>query len=548
MITIYNFDVMKALKQMPDESVDCVITSPPYYGLRNYNIESVIFDGEKDCEHEFDVKEIDDPMYRAGKGDHDKEGLSGTKIDYKKYRTGYCKKCNAWLGNIGLEPTPQEYINHLVEIFTEIMRVLKSTGVFFLNIGDCYVTHRSGRDAEINISKKERLNSLVTRNSPKKSLKSNWFQEKQKLLIPHRIAIALQEKGFLIRDDIVWVKKLIMYPDKESIGSCMPFPVKDKLLPATEYIFQITKSPKYFFNLEKVKTPIKNSTIERAKRPLSSTYKNDIIGNPYVHHKGMEKAHERWANKCVGKEDYTNWSVKCIEVENVNPTNALMFKRMNQFSKMIQQEHFASFPTSLVDYKDIPIGEFSKEELIKNGVGDPKVNKINEHKQWAVKERDGFVKVRDLPYIKEFSKYINDVRKQASKTIDEIEEIYGNQSPHHWFNAESFPNSRDYLKLKEILSLDNRYDKNIIEEKYKSAEKGKTKYIKKIISCDCNVGFVKGIVLDPFVGSGTTLLVARKLHMDSIGIELSPKFVKIIEKRLFKKNKPLFPEEIKILK
>ncbi len=246
------------------------------------------------------------------------------------------------------------------------MRVLKDDGVMFLNIGDSYATHRSGKDAEINISNKERLKVLVTRNAPKKDVKSNWFQEKQKLLIPHRIAIALQEKGFIIRDDICWVKKLVIYPNKESVGSTMPFPVKDRFLSATEYIFQITKSPRYYFNLKSVKTPIKNSTIERAKRGISSTYKNDLEGNPYPHHKGMEDYYNKLSKDYIDDNDgarrtrtkinlsvkkgYANGSVKGIDVEDANPTNAIMFKRMNQYSKKCQQQHFASFPTSLAEF------------------------------------------------------------------------------------------------------------------------------------------------------------------------------------------------------
>jgi DNA modification methylase len=337
---IYQGDALEVLKTFPDNSIDMCLTSPPYYGLRNYGIE----------------------------------------------------------GQIGLEKHPQDYINNLLIIFREVMRVLKPTGVFFLNLGDSYATHRSGKDSEINFSNEDRLNSLIQRNAPNKENKSNWNQEKQKLLIPHRIAIALQEEGFIVRDDICWIKKMVMYPDKKSFGSTMPFPVKDKLLPATEYVFQIVKSKKYYFKLEDVKTDIKNSTIERARRPISSTYTNDIKGNPYTKHEGILKANNKWANQelnyneakekyiddndsarrtrtklnlCVGKKGYNNWNVKIdkntgyigpndseycignvrsINVIKANPTNAVMFRKMNQNSKKIPQKHFASYPLTLADF------------------------------------------------------------------------------------------------------------------------------------------------------------------------------------------------------
>ena len=235
-------DAIQILKKMPDEFVDCIITSPPYWQLRRYT----------------------DSQEEIGKEEH-----------------------------------PKEYINKIVEICVECMRVLKSTGNFFLNLGDSYATHKAGKDTEIRISKEKRLESLVTRNAPKKSLKSNWFQEKQKLLIPHRIAISLQDKGFIIRDDNVWVKKLTIFPDKESIGSTMPFPIKDRFSSSTEYIFHIVKSKRYYFNLESVKLPTKKSTIERAKYPLSSSFKRQVKNNPYLHHKGMDEYNKRLADKII---------------------------------------------------------------------------------------------------------------------------------------------------------------------------------------------------------------------------------------------------------
>lgn len=285
---IYQGDALEVLKTFPDNSIDMCLTSPPYYGLRNYGIE----------------------------------------------------------GQIGLEKHPQDYINNLLIIFREVMRVLKPTGVFFLNLGDSYATHRSGKDSEINFSNEDRLNSLIQRNAPNKENKSNWNQEKQKLLIPHRIAIALQEEGFIVRDDICWIKKMVMYPDKKSFGSTMPFPVKDKLLPATEYVFQIVKSKKYYFKLEDVKTDIKNSTIERARRPISSTYTNDIKGNPYTKHEGILKANNKWANQ----ELNYNEAKEKYNVIKANPTNAVMFRKMNQNSKKIPQKHFASYPLTLADF------------------------------------------------------------------------------------------------------------------------------------------------------------------------------------------------------
>lgn len=330
---VLNGDVLQELRNIPDESIDCIVTSPPYFGLRNYNIPPQIWGGRSDCMHKFNISKIKDPMDRNGNGDHDKNGLHWNKIDYKEFEVGYCELCGAWKGNLGLESHPQEYINHLVEIVCECMRVLKKSGVMFLNIGDSYGSHRDAKSSQFKKVSKDKLDSLIVKNQGN----DKWFRNKQKLLIPHRMAIAIQDRGFIIRDDICWVKKLNVFLDRKSIGCTMPFPVKDKLLPATEYIFQIVKSEKYFFNLEDVKTEIKNSTMERAKRPLSSTYSNDVKGNPYVKHNGMNKSAEKWADDK-------------LKNKKANPTNAIMFRRMNQYSKKEIQQHFASYPISLSDY------------------------------------------------------------------------------------------------------------------------------------------------------------------------------------------------------
>ena len=308
---IYNINCSKGLKLLNDNSVDCIVTSPPYWNLRNYRSElNCIWGGNSECKHEFELKEKIIKMSQSNEVNSPYRTLHD---NLPNSYIGYCKKCGAWCGQLGLEEHPQEYINHIVEVCIECMRVLKPTGNFFLNLGDSYA-HRNGKD-EI-------------RNAPKKSLKSNWFQEKQKLLIPHRIGISLQDRGFIIRDVNVWVKKLTIYPDRESVGSAMPFPAKDRFVSATEYIFHIVKSKKYYFNLENVKLPIKVSSIKRAKNE-KLCYNNK---SPY---KSKEDGIKKYYKKLANMHD----------VIEANPTNALMFKRSG-FSEG-SQGHFSTFPKSL---------------------------------------------------------------------------------------------------------------------------------------------------------------------------------------------------------
>jgi len=129
----------EVLKTLPDDFVDCVITSPPYWGLRDYGIEAQVWpesgscgDGNGDCEHRWgslvrmvSVGSSDKSTLHDGKGRKETEKYVG---DNKIVQSGFCSLCGAWKGSLGLEPTPELYIKHLADIFDEVKRVLKKTG------------------------------------------------------------------------------------------------------------------------------------------------------------------------------------------------------------------------------------------------------------------------------------------------------------------------------------------------------------------------------------------------------------------------------------
>lgn len=184
---------------------------------------------------------------------------------------------------------------------------------------------------------------------------------------------------------------------------------------------------------------------------------------------------------------------------------------------------------------------------------------------YAVQPRDkDFVEYRNLPDLKEFSKYINEARKWKKVTIEEIEERHKSQAPHHWFNAESFPSAEDYKWLKELLSFGDFYDKQMMEIFTKSSEKqnvieyGRNKrtvwkittkpskeghyamYPEELCEIPLKAGCpLGGVVLDPFAGTGTTGIVARKQNKNFIGIELNSEYCKIAEARI----KPYLEQE-----
>ncbi len=128
---------LSVLKSIPEGSVNCVITSPPYWGLRDYGIEPTIWDGKEDCEHEWGNKNIT-LKHKSGETNPGKEGWfkdRGASDDKGNY---FCIKCGAWRGSLGLEPTFELYIKHLCDIFNEAKRVLRKDGTCWVNLGDTY--------------------------------------------------------------------------------------------------------------------------------------------------------------------------------------------------------------------------------------------------------------------------------------------------------------------------------------------------------------------------------------------------------------------------
>ena len=224
---ILHGNCIETLKTIPDESVDCCITSPPYYGLRDYGTGTWV-GGNPNCPH----KRLSKFSENTATG-HAQEELIGNVGDaiYKSV----CPLCGAVREDkqIGLEETPEQYIENLVNVFREVKRILKPDGTLWVNIGDSYNGNKIG-NTEVNKHK-----TAVT-DSFKKKL---WDGAKCKDLIgiPWLLAFALRSDGWYLRQDIIWHKP-----------NPMPESVKDRCTKSHEYIFLLSKSPKYYFDYEAI--------------------------------------------------------------------------------------------------------------------------------------------------------------------------------------------------------------------------------------------------------------------------------------------------------
>lgn len=203
-------DAYDLLDTLDDDSVDLVVTSPPYWGLRTYGLD-----------HNWDI-------WEEWTASHDKEAVP----DYDWYRLNG--------GVLGLEPTPDWYVSNLSAIFRKVRRVVKETGSLWLNIGDTYFARWSS------IRDKGRQGLGSDERVRRKTPMGGYRQEKQLLLIPSRVAIALQEDRWILRNDVIWYKPNV--PPRNE---------KDRLPLTHEHFFHFVQRrtegrPKYYYDLDEV--------------------------------------------------------------------------------------------------------------------------------------------------------------------------------------------------------------------------------------------------------------------------------------------------------
>ena len=185
---------------LADESVHCVVTSPPYWNLRDYGLAPSVWGGDSGCPHYWL-----DGVVAPGARSSDRK--SGPKQQNANRRDGiptsaFCGECSAWLGALGLEPTVDLYVAHIVEIFREVWRALRTDGTCWINLGDSYSGRRDGK-----------------------------LKPKDLVGMPWRIAFALQDDGWWLRSPGIWEKP-----------NPMPESVTDRLTTSHEYVFMLTKS------------------------------------------------------------------------------------------------------------------------------------------------------------------------------------------------------------------------------------------------------------------------------------------------------------------
>lgn len=228
-------DALEQLKTLPDESVDMCVTSPPYYGLRNYGTGEWI-GGDKECSHNYAALPT-----RFNRGNLSGKQKSNTGSNVQRYKK-ICPDCGAQFVDrqLGVEDTPEEYIDNLVCVFSEVRRVLKEQGTLWVNIGDTYNSNAAGNKNKPSGFLQNRdyaWDNIVKTN--KHIVES--CKPKDLLGIPWMLAFALRSDGWYLRQDIIWHKP-----------NPMPESVKDRCTKSHEYIFLLSKTQHYYFDYESI--------------------------------------------------------------------------------------------------------------------------------------------------------------------------------------------------------------------------------------------------------------------------------------------------------
>jgi len=227
---------------LADESVQCVVTSPPYWGLRSYEGEQRnVWGGRADHAHEWG--EVG-PAHHPGQVPDSKHQHHEAAAGGQTAGSGQYCLCGAWYGSLGLEPTPEQYISNMVDVFREVRRVLRPDGTLWLNMGDSYTS--GGRDyrdpGKSTMNGGGRIAGLTEKGT--RAPTPIGLKPKDMVGIPWRVALALQADGWWLRSDIIWHKP-----------NPMPSSVKDRPTKAHEYMFLLTKSVRYFYDADAIREP-----------------------------------------------------------------------------------------------------------------------------------------------------------------------------------------------------------------------------------------------------------------------------------------------------
>ena len=420
-------DCIEGLRTLPDASVHCCVTSPPYWGLRDYG--------------------------------HD--------------------------GQIGLEPTPQAYVQRMVEVFREVRRVLRDDGTLWLNLGDSYAAARGGTSmpAETLAGGVSGRGDIVAKRgresgyTPHRDPAAHGLKHKDLVGIPWRVAFALQADGWWLRQDIIWHKP-----------NPMPESVRDRCTKAHEYVFLLTKSERYYYDSEAVSEPVTASSVARVSQATwdEQAGSDRVPGKTNGPMKAVLKRSGNKSRKSATERDCPRDGV-CGSV----PWEGTTRNKRSVWTvttKPYSGAHFAVMPPDLVE----PCILAGCPEQCCSVCGSPWVRVVERKRVMRHELPVGDPNYRPGRY--------------ASKAGGADEYSNGGGQAFSFSSTKGWAPSCDCQRM--MCDAVMMGDHGVA------------------------VSAIPGTVLDPFAGSGTTLAVAAELGRNGIGCELNPEYISLAERRI----------------
>jgi len=440
-------DARAQLREIPDDSVHCVVTSPPYWGLRSYAVAPTVWGGDDPaCAHAWGAQErgrrkdlLPDEVTECV----DAGGTTPHQADAAQDGGRYCSRCGAWQGHLGLEPDPGLFVEHLVEVFREVRRVLRPDGTCWIVLGDSYANDPgNGRaEAPADGGKPHRSGSDRRRVS--------GLKHKDLVGVPWAAAFALRDDGWWLRSGIVWSKR-----------NSLPESVEDRPTMSHEFVFLLAKRARYFYDGFAIREPMESGPsdlkkIAEGKDRIGGLLKS--LDDPLVRASGATHLGRKRAvgDPAMGRNSRSVWTLAS--------------------EPFLGGAHFAVFPRTLAA-RCILAG--TSERGCCGACGAP------------------------------LRRVVERVREPDPKAGANAMRGAG-----HFRDQPNGPANRDGREFEVVVE---------------------TRTIGWAPTCACGegAGVRPCLVLDPFAGSGTTLLVANRLGRDAVGVELSAEYAAMLRHRL----------------
>jgi DNA modification methylase len=467
-LRLWRADALSALREMPEASVQCVVTSPPYWGLRDYGT-ARWEGGDPSCDHRQETIRVRRGLAEAANacdgGSRSAEGRSDKDALGLPYRET-CGKCGARRvdAQLGLEPSPEAYLSAMVEVFREVRRVLRRDGTCWVNMGDSYANCDKGGYAKDRVKATDSMQAsnlganFVGAPNRKAQL---GLKPKDLVGIPWRLALAMQADGWWLRSDIVWAKP-----------NPMPESVTDRPTKSHEYVFLFSKAERYYYDAVAVKeahvTPQGRREKKAGARPM----------------RGQEAIRPRGNLEATGSNAERYWG----------PGGRNLRSVWTMTTRPFREAHFATFPPEL------------PERCIK-----------------AASSAKGACPACGAPWARVVERGEPD-RAHQRACGGGIDGGYVGGALKNYAAAGAQDASATKARILAGMTT--------------SATIGWRP------TCKCGREDVAPcVVMDPFAGAGTTLLVAGRLGRDAVGIELNRAYCEMAVRRCRETfEPPLFAE------